>query len=102
MASFGFAIGDFIAVGILASQTIQLLVASRDASSDCQALIETLRPIEASITTARAALDVSIARQDTLNAVKVELDVCSRLIERFIAGSRRYTEQLCNGQSKSF
>jgi hypothetical protein len=83
--AFGFAIGDFIAVclvwedsslayanrelqvGILVSQAIQLLAASRDASSDCQILIATLRSIESSISIVRSSLDVSFARQDTVN-----------------------------------
>ncbi|KAL4865557.1 hypothetical protein BDV12DRAFT_199968 [Aspergillus spectabilis] len=100
--SFRYAVGDFIAVGNLVSRTIQILVASRDASSDCQTFVATLRSIESSMNTARVSLRVSFGRQDTSNAVKLELNICQKLFENFLMNYRKYTEDLCNGEKKSF
>lgn len=89
-------------VGTLVSRTIKFLVESRDASEDCQLLINSLRSLEASITTARNTMDASYGTPATVNAIRHELDACEKLINDFYESSKEYTESLCNGSNKSF
>ncbi|SPO04594.1 uncharacterized protein DNG_07279 [Cephalotrichum gorgonifer] len=88
-------------VGTLVSRTIQCLIESRDASTDCQTLIASLRSLEASIAAARATLDVGYGSQASANAIRHELDACEGLIQDFYARSKDYTETLCGGTNKS-
>lgn len=95
-------LANYIQVGTLVSRTINCLVESRDASEDCQLLIDSLRSLEASITAARNTIDAAYGTPATVNAIRHELDACEGLIRDFYANSREYTESLCNGSDRSF
>lgn len=102
--SFGFAIGDFIAVLKLASDVTNALNESRGVSADLRLLVMRLNSLERAIQNAvQTVKDWDAAypnpsNKAPLNALAEEHNICKRLLENFHEKSRRYTESIFNGQ----
>lgn len=104
MASFGFSIGDFLAVGDLARRIVEALNDSRGATAEYKSLCELLLSFNRALYAASAIFfypsSSAVSRPDTasLNGIRHEMECCKRLMNDFLATSRIYTESLLNGR----
>ena len=102
--SFGFSVGDFIAI----SGLIRTLVDALDSDTGSRAQYSRLSDELKSLRSAFLAVEevVQKLRRDekshgsTINAITYEIECCRKLILGFTADTKKYRESLCHGGSR--
>jgi len=91
--SFGFSIGDFIAVGKLAINTYALLQDSTGSSADYQSLKlmrKSFGETVASVETELQSANSNPLPKSLVNAAKIHLSECSQLLQNFDEIAKKY------------
>lgn len=107
---FGISVGDFLAVGNLAQKITKALNESRGSTAEYKSLCQLLSSLDRSLQVASAVFLYSSSstgssfntHTGSLNGIRYELDCCKRLMEDFLADSKKHTETLLNGQGSRF
>jgi len=100
--SFGFSVGDFIALGNIAIKTYALLQDSTGSSADYQSLKLIRKSFGATLATVEAELQTTVPNslpKPLVNAAKIHLSGCSQLLQSFDEITKKYDASLSPGGS---
>ncbi|KAF8242661.1 hypothetical protein K440DRAFT_590625 [Wilcoxina mikolae CBS 423.85] len=93
--SFGFSVGDFLAVGRLVSKVIGALNSSTDSSENYQELISELYSFQRALLEVKQVCRFSTQfHAATINAIGHYVVLCRRPIEGFLAKIEKYRRGL--------
>ena len=100
MATFGFSVGDFVALGVLIHSVAKSLSESRGSADQIRSVLALLSSVSSAADEARricVMVDGSALRSQPSsisNAISQEVLLLHRIIEDFTAKSKSYTESL--------
>ena len=102
--SFGFSVGDFIAVSGLIRTLVDALDSDTGSSAQYSRLSDELKSLQSALLAVQDL--VQKPRRDgksyasTINAITYQMKCCRKLIEDFNADMEKYRESLCHGGSR--
>ena len=92
--SFGFAVGDFIAVGKLVYDISDFLKTASCADKDYQKLLKTLELLEKALHHLETLRTGPNTSQDDIDSIKYAVAACKAFLEDFLKQCRKYDAAL--------
>ncbi|CAZ85148.1 unnamed protein product [Tuber melanosporum] len=101
--SFGFSVGDFIAISCLILNLVDALDSDTGSRAQYSRLSDELKSLHSAFLAVQDVVQKlrrgEKSHASTVNAITYEVECCRKLILGFTAGTEKYRESLCHGGS---